>query len=160
MAQIRRNVKIINLKSVKSAAIIFEANDANNLKHVKEFMKHLPANSNISVMGYIDGKKENFPYIGDKVFDYITEQDFDFFMRPKQGAVTNFIEKQFDVLFVLHHKYYFPVDLLVGLSKAKFKVGQSGVYEKNLDFFIETKEKNFNYLISQILFYMDDIKTE
>ena len=159
-AQIRRNVKIINLKSVKSAAIIFEANDENNLKHVKELIKHLPANSDISVLGYIDGKKENFSYIGDKVFDYITEEDFDFFMRPKQGIITNFIEKQFDVLFVLHNNYLFHVDLLSGLSKAKFKVGQSGVYEKNLDFFIEIKEKNFNYLISQISFYMNDMKTE
>ena len=159
MAQTGRNVKVINLKSVKSAAIIFEANNENNLKHVKELIKHIPAGSSISVVGYIDGKKENFAYIGDNVYSFVTEQDFDFFMRPKPGIVPGFIEKQFDVLFLLHNKYSFPVDLLSGLSKAKFKVGQSGAYEKNLDFFIETKDNNFSYLISQISFYMGDMKT-
>ena len=159
IAHIHRNVRAVNFNSVKSAAIIFEANDVNNLKNVKELIKLFPVNSEVHVLGYIDGKKENFPYIGDKVFDYITEQDFDFFMRPKQGIVTKFIEQQFDILIVMNHKYYFPVELILGLSKAKFKVGQSGVYERDLDFFIETKEKNFNYLITQLSFYLNNLKT-
>ena len=36
IAHIHRTVKAIDLKSAKSVAIIFEANDENNLKHVKD----------------------------------------------------------------------------------------------------------------------------
>ena len=159
LANTSRNIKLINMTQVRSAAIIFDANNANNLKHVKELVKHIPVDAGISVMGYIDGKKENFSYIGDNVYSFVAEADFDFFMRPKPGIIPGFIEKQFDVLFVLHNKYLFEVDMLTGLSNARLKVGQSGDYAKNLDFIIETKDNNTSYLISQILHYMNNITT-
>ena len=154
ITKVHRAVSAIGLQQIKSAAIIFEANKEENLKYVKNLIKFLPINTLVNVVGFISGKRRNYSYIGDKVYNYINEEDFDFFMQPKTESIKDLINKQFDILFVLAYDYHFPIDLISGLSKASFKVGQSGVYEKNLDLFIETNKKDINYLISQITHYL------
>ena len=156
VSKLRRNVKAISLKHVETAGIIFEANNPENLKQIKELRKQLPPEASVIVVGYIEGDRKNFSYIGDKVYNYISDDDFDFYMRPKP-EITDFIKRKLDVLFVLANKYYFAVEYITGLSKSSFKVGQSGIYEKNLDFFIETKIKDLDYLISQITTYMNEL---
>jgi hypothetical protein len=139
---------------VKTACIIIEANNDSKLKYAKELRKHLPEKATITVVGYIEGKRKDFSYISDKIYNYISDEDFDFFMQPKSESLKHLITNQFDILFVLSNDYYFAIDLISGLSEAKFKVGQSGVYEKNLDLYIETNTQDLYYLISQIAHYM------
>ncbi|MDR2926854.1 MAG: hypothetical protein LBV41_01415 [Cytophagaceae bacterium] len=159
LARLRRTVKAIDLAQVKTAGIIFEADNEANLKHVRELRKQLPPDAQVTAVGYINKKRENFSYISDKVYNYISEEDFGFFMRPKTESIKEFLKTKIDILFVLSHNYLFAIDQLTGLSNASFKVGQTGAYEKNLDFFIDTGKNDLNYLISQIVFYLDAIKT-
>ena len=157
VSKLRRNIKGINLQQIQTAGIVFEASNAENLKHIKELRKHLPDEASVIVVGYIDGDRKNYSYIGDKVYNYISEDDFDFFMRPKP-EIKDFIKRKFDVLFVLANKYSFPIEYISGLSKSYFKVGHSGFYENNLDFYIDTKIKDLDYIILQITNYMKEIK--
>ncbi|MCL2073215.1 MAG: hypothetical protein FWH18_04800 [Marinilabiliaceae bacterium] len=147
------------MKQVETAGIIFEANDTENLKQIKELRKYLPDEAQVIVVGYIEGDRKNFSYIGDKVYNYISEVDFDFFMRPKP-EIKDFIKRKLDILFVLSNKYFFAIDYISGLSKAAFKIGKSGIYEKNLDFFIETKIKDLDYIILQITNYLSKLNME
>ena len=152
--QLKRNITATGLQQIKSACIIFETSKTNNLKHVKELRKILPEDAEIKIIGYIEGKKKDFSFISDKTYNYISDEDFDFFMQPKNEYINQFINNQFDALFMLSFNYHFALDLISGLSKARFKIGKSGVYEKNLDFFIETDSKDCNYLISQFAHYL------
>ena len=157
ISKLRRQIKALNLQNVKTAGVILEADYKENLKLLKELRKHLPEDATIIATAYIHDNKKNNSYIGDKFFNYVKDEDFDFFMRPKSGSINDFIQKKFDILFVFAYNYYFAIELMTGLSKAGFKVGQSGVYEKNLDFYIDTKTKDLDVLINQIVNYLNSI---
>lgn len=154
VSKLRRSIRAIGLQQAKTAAILFDANNQANLKHVKDLIKHLPGNASISAIGFINGKRKNYSYIGDKIYNFIDEDDFSFFMQPKTESVKNLINQEYDIIFILSYNYYFSIDIISGLSRALFKVGQSGVYEKNLDLYIETDKKDPEYLISQLVHYL------
>ena len=151
VSKIKRTVKAAGLQQVKTVGIILEDK---NVKYVREIKKHLPVDVIITVIAYIDGKKSDYSYISDKVYNYISIEDFDFFMRPKNESIKQFIDNKFDILFVLSFDYHFAIDLISGLSLSQFKIGQSGVYEKNLDLYMEINKRDLDYLISQIVHYM------
>jgi c-di-AMP phosphodiesterase-like protein len=154
VALLQRNVKATGLPTVKTACIIIEANNAVNLNYARELRKHIPEKAIITIIGFIDGKIKNYSYISDKTYNYIDNDDFDFFMQPKSETLKQLIKNKFDILFVLSNNYCFEIDLIAGLSEAQFKVGQSGLYEKNFDLYIDTNSTDIYYLISQIVYYM------
>ena len=129
--QIKRKVKAVNLKKASSVGIVFDANNEINLKHIKELVSSFTSTgAKVEVIGYIQGKKKEFSYIGDKTYSFISDEDFNFLMQPISESISHFLSWQPEILLILCQNYHFPVHYIAKLSKAGLKVGQSGLYDE------------------------------
>ena len=69
-----------------------------------------------------------------------------------------FIDKEMDLLIDCTLKPKFETNYIVGLSKAKLKVGFYDESRKDLDFMIKYKgKKDLNYLFEQTIHYLEQI---
>ncbi|MCL2328974.1 MAG: hypothetical protein FWC39_10760 [Bacteroidetes bacterium] len=90
--------------------------------------------------------------------EIFTKKDFTWYGTAKSETLEKFINTPFDMLIDLSVEQNFPLEYIVQLSKASFKIGrlnQSLLY----DFMIDIKnEKNIDYLIQQISVYLPSLK--
>lgn len=151
-----RTKRLHNLKTASTAGIIYDATNENNLQIIKELIKELKEeNITSQALGYIDKKKRDDNYIGDNTYSFACRTDFSFFYSIKNEAIQSFIDKPFNLLFVLVNEQPFTVDYIGQLSKAEFKAGKAGLDNDLYDFMIELKEENgIPELKKQIMHYL------
>ncbi len=158
--QIQRYVKAVSLKNAKTVGIIFEAGSQANLKLIKDLVNGFKLNgTKVEVIGYLPGKKKNYQYIGDKTYSFISDEDFNFFMKPVSEIINGFISWKPEILLILSPNYYFPLHYIAKLSKAGLKVGQSGLYDDCLDFIFKMDEKSLPALTEEIKHYLGELQT-
>ncbi|WP_430817724.1 DUF6913 domain-containing protein [Carboxylicivirga sp. RSCT41] len=151
-----RNKRLHNLKTASTAGIIYDATEEANHQIVKELIKELnEENITSEALGFIDKKKRDDNYIGDNTYSFACRGDFSFFYAIKQESIQTFIDKPFNLLFVLVNEQPFAVDYLGQLSKAEFKAGKAGLDNDLYDFMIELKaDKGISELKKQIIHYL------
>jgi hypothetical protein len=151
-----RKKRLHNLKTASTAGIIYDATNESNHQIVKELIKELKEeNITSEAIGYIDKKKRDDNYIGDNTYTFACRSDFSFFYSIKKEAIQSFINKPYNLLFVLVNEQPFAVDYLGQLSKAEFKAGKAGLDNDLYDFMIELKEgKDITELKKQIIHYL------
>jgi len=149
-----------NFDTAGFIAVLFDAGIEDSFNEIKNFRKYLKdLNIKTEFIGYID-QDEVHPdmILLDKV-KIITRKDLDFFQRPKDPDIVKFLEKEPDILIDLCLHRYFPVDYILSLSKAHFKVG---CYEENskYDMMIHVeKDPKVAYLIEQVKNYVSIINS-
>ncbi|MCG8582826.1 MAG: hypothetical protein MI866_23095 [Bacteroidales bacterium] len=151
-----RKKRLHNLRTASTAGIIYDATKEANHQIVKELIKELKEeNITSEALGFIDQKKRDDNYIGDNTFTFACRGDFSFFYSIKKEAIQSFIDKPFNLLFVLVNKQPFAVDYLGQLSKAEFKAGKAGLDNDLYDFMIELNDnKGIAELKKQIIHYL------
>lgn len=158
--RMQRKVKAVNLKKASSVGIIFEVNSDSDLRVVKDLVNSIAsADTRIGVVGYLKGKKKDYPYISDKNYLFISDEDFNYLMQPASDSITSFLSWKPDILLVLSQEYYFPIHYLTSLSEAGLKAGQSGLYDNDLDFIFEMNEKSITALAKEMVHYLGDLQT-
>jgi hypothetical protein len=155
-----REVRLKAIGQIKTAAIIFDASSENNYQQAREFAQHLIANqTEVKALGYIDGHKQQMPYIGDQTYCFVTLKDFSFFFLPKKPAIKELVVTPFDTLFVLTARSFFPLKAFTSLSAAHLKVGFTGIWEEAMDLTFDLPNHNSEELVKQINYYLGTIKT-
>jgi len=154
--------EIYNLQTAQNAGILFDAENLDNLKVVKNLVKELQDfNIKSSVLGYINKAKREDNYIGDQQYSYACKKDFSFFYKPKKEAINNFIAEPFHLLIVLVDRHLFPIDYIGSLSKAHFKAGKTDVNNQMFDFMIELENGvGIEALKKHILHYLSIINNK
>ena len=92
-----------------------------------------------------------------KGINFYCKSDLNWYFKPKNELVDQFINQEFDILFDLSIKNYFTVNYVGSLSKATFKIGKQSesAYQ---DLLIDIKENDtVEYLIDQIKHYLNII---
>ncbi|MBN1183571.1 MAG: hypothetical protein JXB49_14875 [Bacteroidales bacterium] len=148
-----RNVVVHNFDTAKTAGVIFNATHLINFEVVKKFVDFLQyKNIQVTTIGYVHSKKLIDHYLFRKGYDFFTKKDLNWYLRPSDRAVSNFLSKPFDILFNLSLETYYPIQYLVGMSKAMFKVGLFNQDEAYLDVMIDIeKEKKIrNEVFSEV----------
>jgi hypothetical protein len=158
--RMQRKVKAVNLHKASSVGIVFDLNSDHDLKHIKELVNNLSPNvTKVGVVGYLKGKKQDYPYISDKNYSFISNEDLNFFLQPNSESITKFLAFEPDILLILSQSYHFAVHYIARLSKAGLKVGQAGLYDDSLDFILEMHENSLEALTREIHRYLGDLQT-
>ncbi len=137
----KRTPIVCNLKKAKKIGVIFNASLTLNFEIIKNFVKTLSENSNVSAIGFIENNSLIDSYLHRKGFGFFTGKDLNLFYRPKGENIESFIKTDFDLLINLSLEKYLPIDYVTSLSKAKFKVGKFIDKTSPLDFMIDTHKE-------------------
>jgi len=139
----KRSVMVCNLKNAQNIGILYNATEYVSFEIIKEFTKQLSQNnSNVSILGYVDSKKLIDHYLYRKGFDFFSRNDLNWYYRPISAVAEAFIKKPFDLLIDLSLETCYPIQYIVALSPATFKVGKFSPDEKYLDLMIDTEKED------------------
>ncbi len=138
----KRQVNACNIHDAKTIGILFNATHQISFDIVKEMVKNIANKKNkIEVLGYVDSKNLIDHYLYRKGFDFFTHKQLNWYYKPVDETVHSFIEKKFDILINLSLDEPYPIQYIVALSKAKFKVGKYSQENEYLDFMIDIEKE-------------------
>lgn len=156
LKNLKRQVKTHNFNTAKSAGILFSSPDEQSFEAIKEFLSFLSnKNMNVIALGYVPGKKVPQQFLMRKGINYYCTTDLNWYYKPKNEMIDQFINHEFDILFDLSMNQSFTTDYVGSLSKAAFKIGmqKEDAYQ---DLVIDVnKNKSIDYLIEQIIHYLN-----
>ncbi len=156
---IERKKAIHNLKTASSAGIVFECTSMDDFQQVKDF-KNLLEEHDIEtfVVGYVDAKDIPDRYLIRPGFCFFGHRELNWIFKPDADFIHDFLQKQYDLLFDLSLKPKFPLQYLLKLSRAHYKIGvKSETEELDLMFAVDPQIP-LSYLTEQIVFYLKMIK--
>jgi len=157
---VKRIKRINNFTTAGSAGIIFNCRNEDEFKAVKEFREFLESESiNTDVIGYVSDKVVPDHYLLRKGYNFFCQKDLTWYFKPNLPFIEEFIRKEYDILFDLSLKEYFPVNYILRISPSAYKIGRYQENEK-YDLMIDIKEEEtIPYLISQIKHYLSILHT-
>jgi len=156
---ITRQRKIHNFSTAQKAGIIFSCHSEEDFQAVKEFKKYLEEkNINTSVLGFINDKKIPDHFLLRTGFNFFCLNNLDWYFRPSNQYIHDFILKNFNILFDLSVIDYFPVHYISLLSPAEYKVGKLTMTDQ-YDLMIDIKQnEHLPFFIEQVKHYMNLIE--
>jgi hypothetical protein len=151
-----RRKQFINLADAGTIGILFHQSDDKSFAAVQDLLKSLASEGKqIAAIGYIDSRKIPDFYLLRKGFNFFCIADLDWFYQPEPTFISDFIEREFDILINLSIDNRFPVEYIYALSKAKFKTGKYRNGSSHADLSIDIKNnRDVSYLIQHIIHYL------
>ena len=157
---VSRNKRIHNFTTASTAGLVFNCCSDEEFRAVKDFKDFLESESiKTDIIGYVSDKQVPDPYLLRTGFHFFCQKDLTWHFKPNKSFVEDFIRKDFDILFDLSLRDLFPVNYIVSLSPASYKIGR--FRETNqFDLMIDIKdEKSVSFLIGQIKHYLSILHT-
>ncbi|MBI5220147.1 MAG: hypothetical protein HY958_14560 [Bacteroidia bacterium] len=155
-----REKAFYNFESAKNVGLICNAQDQKIYDQAKRFAVFLTSyNVNVTAIGFIEGDAVLDAFSYQKGFGFISKQSFNWLGFPRGDVVDDFLNKKLDILINLIIEDSLPVDFLVSLSRAKFKVGRMNTKNDYYDLTIDiSKNYRLEYFIDQVKHYLTVIK--
>ncbi len=155
----KRKLVANNLESANSVGVIFNATNESSFLKARAFAQTLTDRGiKVQCIGYVDNKSQLDFFADIKEMLFFSRKDHNWLGRPKDPKVNAFAEKHFDILIDLSLKESLPVQYIVGLSKAKMKVGkylEGGYYDMMIDI---RKDPSLDNFIKQLGIYLNMFK--
>ena len=160
---LKRDRKMFSLEEAKTFGIIVDAGNAEEFDLVKKYVTYLKEmKKKVKVVGYFSTASIPPMTYSKLEYDFFTSKQLNWYHRPANNFVENFIEEENDVLIDLNIRDSFPLRYLGAISKAKFKIGKfSNDNEPLYDLMIQTDEsKNLKYFLRQVDTYLGMINNK
>lgn len=160
--KVTREKSVQNFDTAKSAVILFDTSLKNCFPPIKEFSKFLKDNGiKTSVYGYVPQKETPQEMLLWANFEFINRKDISWYGSPKGEVVDNYFKKVPELLFVISFDQVLPLEYLIQLSKAKFKIGCFTENENDLDLMINPAGLacDTDYFIEQVKHYVKILNT-
>lgn len=145
-----------NFESATTVGFIFDADDREKFQLVKEFMDFVEKQNNrIFGIGFTSKSDQiaYFPY--KQGIDYFGLNEINWFGKPTNIAINDFLKRNFDILIDLSLSDIFHTEFIFALSNAKFKIVNTSGKSKYADFIIDMKNtEKLNVYIEQIKHYL------
>lgn len=156
LKKLNRKVQVHNFDSAKTAGILFNSPDEKSFEAIKQFLSFLTQKDlKVIALGYIPSKKVDEKFLMRKGINFYSKADLNWYYKPKNEIIDQFINQDFDILFDLSTLDYFTIKYVGSLSKASFKIGKQSDNIYN-DLTIDIASNNsVNYLIEQIKHYIN-----
>ena len=158
--RVKRNERIHNFTTAGTAGIIFNCCNEEEFRAVKDFKEFLESESiKTDVIGYVSEKSVPDHYLMRTGYNFFCQKDLTWYYKPNMPFTDDFIRKEYDILFDLSLKEFFPVNYIVKLSPSAYKIGhyrETDQYDLMIDI---KKEKTLSFLISQIRHYLSILHT-
>lgn len=152
----KREKNIYGFDEAKLIGVLFSVQNIGDFNLIKEFLVYLRNfNCNVVALCYIDSKKIPDYYLLKKGFNFFTRNNLSLFYIPKSPLIDDFINQKFDILLNLCLEELVPIEYVVNLSKAKFKIGRFQKNKYPYDLMIDVSKKNtIENLIDNIKYYI------
>ena len=150
-----RKREVHNLHTAQSIGILYDATKTEDMLKVSEFVNSLfQTKKDVKALGFVNLKELTHHHMPMLQFDFFFLKDLNWYYKPQNYIIKNFVEKDYDILINLCDSSCIPIKYLAGISQAKFKVGK---YDKDIDLFdmmIDVKENTLSALIKEIQYYL------
>jgi len=162
-ATIERNLKMVNLSHAKSIGIVYPLFDIPDYNQVMEFVTQLQHDrKEVKALGFVQEKNLISRFPPKLSYDFFSRDNLNWFNKPVNDRVQDFVSREFDLLIDLTMHEHLPTKYVVGLSKARCKVGRfcdnnARYYDLMINIQPMTTLREF---ISQVRHYLTIIKTD
>lgn len=155
-----RNPQFLNYSNANTVGIIFNATHQDTYEITRKYIKALnERNLTVKALGFVDSKEVLDFYQKSIYFEFFSRKNLNWYSKPNNPNTKNFIESKFDILIDLSIVEDFPIQYIVALSEAKFKVGCLKGMENYYDFMIDLGPKQqLKFFIEQLDYYLEMIK--
>ena len=159
---LKRERTITSINNADSIGIVFSTVNPEDYNHIKAFIAYINSlGIPVTPMVYIEGKKIPDYYHLNRNLIILTKKDLTWYGLPKEYAIRKFTKTPFHILIDLSVSSYLPVQYIVCLSNARFKIGRLIKSQTCYDLMIEQEGKNNNVseLIENIKYYTNILKS-
>ena len=150
-----RQREVHNLHTSKSIGILYDATEREDMIKVSEFVNTLfKTKKDVKALGFVNLKELTHHHMPMLQFDFFFLKDLNWYYKPQNYIIKNFVEKDYDILINLCDSTCIPIKYLAGSSQAKFKVGK---YDEDVDLYdmmIDVKENTLSALIKEVNHYL------
>lgn len=154
---LKRRVGVFNLKTAKTALIVYNATDSKVEDQVRNYARFLKEEGiKTDTIGFyqLKGKEDKKP-INELGYVYLDRKDLNFFDFPKDNQILKLIAKEYNLLIDLNLNHDFCLEYISSLSISNFKVGIAESYKNEIcDLTFDLKERNLNQYLKQITTYL------
>lgn len=152
----KRKSQFFNFETAKTAGILFSCTDEKSFEAIREFASLLKQkNIAVTAVGYFPGKKVPDKFLFHTNINFFSDNDLNWYYKPKNASLDKFINQRFDLFFDLTTSYFFPADYVSLLSNSAFKIGMEKNKKNDHDLMINIeKNRTVAYLIDQIQHYL------
>ncbi len=157
-----REPHVVSYSMANHMAILYEMNPEGDHAPITLFIKQLQLeNKKLSVVAYYPLKRMPEGMDVPKETICVIRKDFSLLMRPKNEALRQFLNKEFDILIDLSSHKAFPMKMLAALTPAAYKVGAHHPdYVDIYDLILDVKDNcTASELAKHVIHYLKIIKT-
>lgn len=139
---IKRAPRSVNFDAAENIALIFDATDAEEFEAVKKYIKKLKDDKRkVKALGFYDAKNQPASMISKLEYDFFTQKELTWYLKPIDPIIDNFLREPFDILINLSANNKLPLQWIMALSHARLKVGKTQIkYSPLYDIIIEVAE--------------------
>jgi hypothetical protein len=151
-AEVKRKIRICSPDQVRKVGIVWQENDIKAFNYLLEYFRSKSVIvRNICFSTAKETTESNV----------LVKRDINWLGFPHSGAVEIFIKTDFDLLINVSTTPCFPLDVIIALSEASFKMGWDlngyGFYDLTVNV---SKNPDSLYLAEQQLFYLKSLKSK
>ncbi|MBW1297734.1 hypothetical protein GBO31_19645 [Aquimarina litoralis] len=147
-----RKSRAKEVSNIRSLAVLIDASQSVNILSLVKLANELGVKSeSLKVMGYKEDQKE---ITDDKDAAYYNDKSFGVGGSIKSNSLTQFINKDYDILINFYSESKLELDYVAAASKAKFKVGFAEIDNRINDLVIGSANQNTNLFISELKKYL------
>ena len=148
----KRFKEIFNLDAARSVGILYDATSEEKIKQVKPFVDYFfNLKKDVKALGYVNAKQLSYCHIPKLQYDFFYQKDLNWYYKPHNYIIDNFIKKEYDILINLCDVSCIPIKYLVASSLAHFKIGEQEKGYEIYDLMISLKEdKSMDKLMHEI----------
>ena len=153
----KRLKEVCNLDAAKSVGILYDATSEEQIKQVKPFVDYFSdLKKDVKALGYVNAKQLSYCHIPKLQYDFFYQKDLNWYYKPHNYIIDNFIKKEYDILINLCDGSCIPIKYLVASSVAHFKIGQHEDGYEIYDLMIALKEdRSMDKLMHEIKHYIN-----
>ena len=153
----KRTKSVCNLDDAKSIGILYDATSEKQIKMIEPFVKYFfDLKKDVKALGYVNAKQLSYCHIPKLQYDFFYQKDLNWYYKPQNYIINNFIKKEYDILINLCDSSVIPVKYLVASSLAHFKIG---IHEEGYEIYdlmmSLKKDKTIEKLINEIKHYIN-----
>jgi len=156
-----RTKEVCNLDDAKSIGILYDATSEQQIRIIKPFVAYFfDLKKDIKALGYVNSKELSYCHTPKLQYDFFYQKDLNWYYKPQNYIIDNFIKKEYDILINLCDSNTIPIKYLVASSIAHFKIGIHEEDYEIYDLMISLKEdKSMEKLMNEIKHYINLINT-
>ena len=151
-----RTKEVCNLDDAKSIGILYDATSDQQIKIIKPFVSYFfDLKKDVKALGYVNAKELSYCHTPKLQYDFFYQKDLNWYYKPQNYIIDNFIMKEYDILINLCDSNIIPIKYLAASSIAHFKIGIHEEDYEIYDLMISLKEdKSMEKLMHEIKHYI------